>query len=288
MSRKALGRHGAEEEAAGIAVGGEAVAQALVVGVQVVVVAAHGADDAAGEVALGDQGEEGGEEVAALGVVGGERPQLLELVDDQEQGGAGRAGQAQRVADRAGIAGADRRAEGEDHLRGDAGGGGGALGALDQALERVGAGAHLDHVPLAGLGAAAEGIGQRTLAEGRDQAGLDQGGLARAAVAGDQDQVRGPQPVDQGLGLLAPAEEQGGVLGLERLQAHEGLRHQPDGLGGVEAGGDADEVGEAAAVLGQAHALILLREGRQVGEVARVVGDDRDEGVGAALRAARR
>ena len=37
------------------------------------------------------------------------------------------------------------------------------------------------------------------------------------------------------------------------------------------------------AVLGQAHALILLREGRQVGEVARVVGDDRDEGVGAAL-----
>ena len=160
---------------------------------------------------------------------------------------------------------------------------GGALGALDQALERVGAGAHLDHVPLAGLGAAAEGIGQRTLAEGRDQAGLDQGGLARAAVAGDQDQVRGPEPVDQGLRLLAPAEEQGGVLGLERLQAHEGLRHQPDGLGGVEAGGDADEVGEAVAVLGQAHALILLREGRQVGEVARVVGDDRDEGVGAAL-----
>ena len=96
------------------------------------------------------------------------------------------------------------------------------------------------------------------------------------------------EPVDQGLGLLAAAEEQGGVLGLERLQAHEGLRHQPDGLGGVEAGGDADEVGEAAAVLGQAHALILLREGRQVGEVARVVGDDRDEGVGAALRAARR
>ena len=156
-------------------------------------------------------------------------------------------------------------------------------GALDQALERVGAGAHLDHVPLAGLGAAAERVGERTFAEGRDQAGLDQGGLARAAVAGDQDQVRGPEPVDQRLRLLAPAEEQGGVLGLERLQAHEGLRHQPDGLGGVEAGGDADEVGEAAAVLGQADALILLREGRQVGEVARVVGDDRDEGVGAAL-----
>ena len=44
-----------------------------------------------------------------------------------------------------------------------------------------------------------------------------------------------------------------------------------------------DDVGEAASVLVQAHALILLRKGRQVGEVARIVGDDRDEGVPAAL-----
>ena len=81
----------------------------------------------------------------------------------------------------------------------------------------------------AGLGRRPSGIGQRTLAEGRDQPGLDQRGLARAAVADDQDEVRGLEPLDQGLGLVAAAEEQGGVLGLERLQPHEGLRHQRTG-----------------------------------------------------------
>ena len=71
----------------------------------------------------------------------------------------------------------------------------------------------------------AEGAGrsQRSLADGRDDAGEAKGGLADAGIGGDEEERLGPQSLDDRQAIAAAPEEHRAVLGLERLQAAVGI-----------------------------------------------------------------
>jgi hypothetical protein len=188
-------------------------------------VRAHGGDEKQGAVGVGERCREQAAEALALVRVG-EGEQLFELVHGEQEGRVVLRATAQPVGQGALVVGLHALAHiGHLHLDAALGIAEGAGQLLGQVRDRVLSGHHrADAAPMREPGAGP----QPALVHQGQQAGVHQGGLARAAVAVDlQPAHRGAAgsyvEAGQGIqGLLLAAEEEAGLVDLEGFEADEG------------------------------------------------------------------